>query len=155
MHGYRTTTHRQTPTREPIDPALFARLSARVTADEDVDAGTADRIVGQALAFLQVCALNPDARLAPSKTVDAGWHAFLLHTRGYSEFCHRIAGRFIHHRPDEGDNEDGAAAVEATVAAMRAAGLPVDAELWTCGAKCNGTCSQCYAGCVDDPNGGA
>ena len=33
--------------------------------------------------------------------VDKAWHAFLLHTREYAEFCHQIAGRFIHHVPTD------------------------------------------------------
>lgn len=151
-----TTIHRLASPRELISADLFGRLALRVQDDENTDPGTAARIVEQALAFLQACALNPGTRLTPSKMVDAGWHAFILHTADYADFCDRIAGRFIHHRPDEpGDEHDGTAAVGATIAAMRAAGLEVDTGLWTCGAKCNGTCSQCYAGCADDPKGSA
>ncbi|GAA2873045.1 hypothetical protein GCM10010517_33540 [Streptosporangium fragile] len=96
------------------------------------------------------CALNPDARLSPSKRVDVGWHVFLTYTRPYEEFCRKVAGRFIHHEP--ADTPDGAisdpvAAMGATVEAMRAAGLPVVPELWIPA----GECSQCYAGCADDP----
>lgn len=52
----------------------------------------------QALAFLIACANTPRP-LAPSAEVDLGWHTFLLYTNEYADFCERIAGRFIHHRP--------------------------------------------------------
>lgn len=35
----------------------------------------------------------------PSKAVDALWHAFILDTRGYADFCRRAFGRMLHHRP--------------------------------------------------------
>ena len=96
------------------------------------------------------CALHPGDHLSPSEMVDAGWHAFLLHTREYAEFCARVAGRFIHHRPSgPGEARPAREAIGATIAAMRAAGLPVDAGLWVPKAKC----SQCYVGCADDPKG--
>lgn len=148
------TTHSPAPPRELISPALFGRLALRVQIDENTDPGTADRIVEQTLAFLAACALNPGARLVPSKMVDAGWHAFILHTCEYAEFCHRIAERFIHHRPAAPDEpEAGTSALGATVAAIRAAGFTADPGLWGLAAKCNGVCSQCYAGCASDPRG--
>ena len=35
----------------------------------------------------------------PSRHVDAAWHRHILFTREYQDFCTRIAGRMIHHRP--------------------------------------------------------
>jgi hypothetical protein len=111
----------------------------------------AERIMNQALAFLVTCARNHGAGLAPCKSVDIGWHTFLMYTREYAEFCDRVAGRFIHHRPDDDDGHGGtgggAERIGATVAAMRAAGVPVDTDLWVPTARC----SQCYAGCADAP----
>jgi len=37
----------------------------------------------------------------PSQVVDDAWHAFILFTRGYEEFCSRAFGRFLHHTPAE------------------------------------------------------
>jgi hypothetical protein len=96
------------------------------------------------------CACYPDGHLSPSETVDTGWHAFILHTADYAEFCQRIAGRFIHHRPN-GHRETASEqqAIGVSITAMREAGLPVDPSLWVPRAKC----SQCYQGCADDPKG--
>ena len=136
--------------REVIAPGLFDRLACRVMADGGQDRDTAERVVEQAIGFLVACARNPESHLAPSEAVDAGWHAFILHTREYAEFCSRIAGRFIHHRPaGAGEARDERQAIGVTIAAMRAAGLPVDPGMWVPRAEC----SQCYAGCADDPKG--
>lgn len=35
----------------------------------------------------------------PSKAVDALWHAFILDTRSYDQFCRRAFGHMLHHRP--------------------------------------------------------
>lgn len=37
----------------------------------------------------------------PSQAVDDAWHAFILFTRNYDQFCRRAFGRFLHHTPAE------------------------------------------------------
>nr|MDT0666353.1 hypothetical protein [Micromonospora sp. DSM 115978] len=81
------------------------------------------------LVFLQACADHPNARLRPSTAIDAGWHAFLLHTRDYASFCARLAGRFIHHEPADGDSAP-ADTLAQTVEALRATGYDVDGKMW-------------------------
>lgn len=44
---------------------------------------------------------GPDKLLAmPSKAADALWHAFILDTIAYHDFCERAFGRYFHHRPE-------------------------------------------------------
>ncbi len=133
--------------RELIASGLFGMLTGRVITVDGYDQDTAERVVEQALAFLVACARYPDGHLVPSQAVDRGWHAFILHTFDYAEFCQRVAGRFIHHRP--GEAAPGQQAIGVTIAAMRDVGLPVDPDLWVPSAEC----SQCYQGCADDPRG--
>lgn len=142
-----TTTQ---PTLHDLDTlvpaALFARLCARVERDANVDRTRAERIMRQALAFLVTCARNPEIPLAPSKTVDYGWHAFILHTWEYADFCDRVAGHFIHHAPLDpgGERVDRAARNAATTDVMRRTGLPVDEELWDADrAGCSANCERC------------
>lgn len=145
-----TTPGTEPRLRDLITPSLFGQLSLRVMADESYDQDLADRIIEQALAFIVACARCPDGHLSPSQTVDVGWHAFILHTADYAEFCQRVAGRFIHHRPHQpGESAAEQQAIGVTIAAMRNAGLPVDSDLWVPRA----VCSQCYQGCADDPRG--
>ncbi|WP_199040007.1 glycine-rich domain-containing protein [Glycomyces salinus] len=148
MHSIRTRHG-----RDLIAPETFDRLTGRLTGDHELDSNTAERVVDQAAAFLAACAAT-SAPLAPSAAVDLGWHAFILHTRDYAAFCETVAGGFIHHVPhEEPTAEEDKATVQAvldqTMAAIRAAGMWVDEELWRVdvGVKC----SQCHNGCADDP----
>jgi hypothetical protein len=131
---------------QDVDNDLAARI---------VDNDLAARIVDQALVFLQACADNPHRSLTPSPLVDHGWHAFLLHTSEYAQFCDTTASRFIHHHPLLA-GEDGPV-VSDTIQALEATGLEVDVELWTCGGDCQGrcrkckNCHQCHGGCTDSP----
>ncbi|MCW2765805.1 MAG: hypothetical protein JWO11_1764 [Nocardioides sp.] len=147
--GLNTRTWTDADVRALVPAPLFTRLTGRVAREELVSTEQAERIMTQALAFLQACALNPGTALSPSPQVDIGWHAFVLYTRDYAEFCQRVAGRFVHHVPDDDPAEprrSGPDAIAATVAALRLVGLPVDEDLWqVTGVKC----SQCHEGCVD------
>ncbi|MCW2901780.1 MAG: hypothetical protein JWO67_4045 [Streptosporangiaceae bacterium] len=134
--------------RQLVPAEVFARLVRRVAKDEQLPQQLAERIMDQALAFLLTCAANPTAGLSPSALVDIGWHTFILHTSDYADFCGRTAGRFMHHNPTDGDTPLNASVLEATVAAMRDVGVPVDADLWRPGPA---DCSQCHAGCHDSP----
>ncbi|SCL28638.1 hypothetical protein GA0070616_3732 [Micromonospora nigra] len=139
--------------RALVPDALFDRLTARIARDHpELAADLPARIVDQALAFLAACAVTAEP-IGPSKLVDIGWHTFILHTRDYADFCHRLAGRYIHHQPeptpDDERPEPIGAPISRTVAAIRAAGLAVDPALWTTSGAAE--CSQCHAGCHDSP----
>jgi hypothetical protein len=132
-----------------VPAALFDKLAARVERDAEVDRERAERIMRQALAFLLACARNPEIPLAPSRAVDHGWHAFILHTREYADFCARVAGHFIHHAPEEpgGERVDAVARNAKTTEVMRRSGLPVDEDLWDVGlAACSANCERCCSG---------
>jgi hypothetical protein len=132
-----------------VPAALFAKLAARVERDAKVDRERAERIMRQALAFLLACARNPETPLAPSREVDHGWHAFILHTREYAAFCTEVAGEFIHHAPEDpgADRAQAAARTEMTAEVIRRTGLPVDEELWAAGqAACSANCERCCSG---------
>jgi hypothetical protein len=140
-----TTTTAQTVTnpRDLMAPALFDALAQRVMKDEGVDRGYAERVIEQTIIFLKACGMRgSEAKLCPSVQVDPGWHAFLLYTRDYAEFCQQIAGQFIHHRPiREKDSSDGAA-LGRTLVAIRETGFAVDVELWDAPESCAPCCDK-------------
>jgi hypothetical protein len=39
----------------------------------------------------------------PSHAVDEAWHGFILCTAQYQKFCAKAYGRFLHHRPVDGE----------------------------------------------------
>ena len=52
--------------------------------------------------FLRFCVLkyhNPDQIFPPSAEVDSFWHAFILHTMDYHDFCEKHFGAYLHHTP--------------------------------------------------------
>ncbi|MGW7367648.1 hypothetical protein ACWGI8_30560 [Streptomyces sp. NPDC054841] len=90
----------------------------------------AGQILVDALAFVAAAASSPGRALVPSRVVDEGWHALILHTSLYHQLCARF-GTFVHHlpeRPDPGRHDE--AVIERTIAHIEAAGYSVDRDLW-------------------------
>lgn len=78
------------------NPALVERFARRhgIVLEE------AQRLFTECKKFLIVCALFPEP-CCPSRALDQMWHHFILHTRDYADYCGRLLGGFIHHRPTE------------------------------------------------------
>ncbi|AZK95657.1 MULTISPECIES: glycine-rich domain-containing protein [Streptomyces] len=135
-----------------ISPELRADLIAVVRDDywSDLSDELGERGVGQLVAFLATAA-KTSGRMTPSLRVDLFWHAFLLHSKPYAEFCASIGAGFIHHVPDRNghDPRAGRAAMARTRDTIRAAGHAVDPEFWPGDGAAD--CSQSYAGCSDSP----
>lgn len=135
-----TTPTRQgaRPPRPPADfrallePAQFDAVTATVLDNnQGMERDTAEQIIIEALAFIGVAATNPTVYIAPSRTVDEGWHALILHTALYADLCGTL-GRFVHHfpeRPDPSRHDD--MVMEHTLALMREIGHEPDTGLWT------------------------
>lgn len=137
--------------RTLISSDLFGKLTARVGKDEGIDLTLAERIVEQTLVFLVACGQNPGAKLAPSNATDPGWHAFILHTKAYTEFCERVAGRFIHHLPITNEDIRSGNALARTLRALERTGYRVDRDLWQRTPTCMNTCNHpCHDSDDDD-----
>ncbi|MGA5598484.1 hypothetical protein ACPCSE_30040 [Streptomyces cellulosae] len=109
------------------------RIAALVVRDNEgvttIELGM--RIVDEALKFLVAAANNTKNRqLRPSKTVDMGWHALILHTEIYRDVCGNL-GQFIHHRPEGPETlRRVATTLDTTQDAIREAGYQPDPYLW-------------------------
>ena len=104
-------------------------------------------IMDGALGFLKLCADHPGNGFAPSKMVDIGWHTFLMYTREYQEFCQEVAGRFIHHAPNDGEVKK-TGVVARTVGFMLAENLAFNGAMWSikasdCNVDCTDSCNRC------------
>ncbi|MFF7649389.1 glycine-rich domain-containing protein [Streptomyces sp. NPDC007983] len=94
-----------------------------------MDDGLAARIVDEAVKFVAAAA-GAHQHLAPSRVVDEGWHALILHTRTYRQLCERV-GTFVHHIPEAPDPEQrDPDALTRTQQRIAEAGFPVDDALW-------------------------
>jgi hypothetical protein len=82
----------------------------RDTASREYPDASSDKIAKWLDAFLQwfslIPNLEPGERIQMLRTVDRIWHAFVLNTKFYRDFCNRYIGCFVDHNPldAEGDN---------------------------------------------------
>ncbi|MEU3712900.1 hypothetical protein [Streptomyces catenulae] len=91
----------------------------------------AEAITEEALKFEAACAHRPQARLKPSRVVDEGWHALILHTKVKARLAERL-GVFVHHVPEPPyTSRHDADALLRTQNAIKQAGFPVDPLMWT------------------------
>jgi hypothetical protein len=99
--------------------------------NESMDEPTAVRIVDEALKWVAACAQFPTARIAPSRVVDEGWHALILHTALYAQMCEQLGG-FVHHYPERPDpGRWDPQVIDRTTSLIEEAGHSVDYDLWT------------------------
>lgn len=109
----------------------FAGVRATVMdANPALGKELANRIVDEGLKFVAACATNPDTGLAPSRMVDEGWHALILHTALYAELCERLGGQFVHHYPGYDPTHYDPPILDRTRETIAALGWEADPELW-------------------------
>ncbi|MFB7374188.1 glycine-rich domain-containing protein [Streptomyces sp. NPDC056222] len=90
----------------------------------------AGRLVVEALKFVHAASLFPTVRIAPTREVDEGWHALILHTHLYATLCSRL-GRTVHHYPERpNESRHDPDVLTRTIALIEQAGYTPDAELW-------------------------
>jgi hypothetical protein len=58
-----------------------------------------DRIERAYRRYLVLLAKYPQQQIAPTRDIDAFWHAHILDTRKYAADCERVFGAFVHHYP--------------------------------------------------------
>lgn len=109
----------------------------------------AERVFGQAVAYLVTSAENPGTPMGPTPAVDKGVHSFVLDTPRYWDFCIQHAGAYLHHIPHLPEERAHQPKVlQQTIQGIRAAGFQLDAELWSAP---DVDCHQCHACCADSP----
>lgn len=118
--------------RALLTPAAFGGVVATVIDNNPgMERSTATRIATEAIKFVDAAAKFPTVKITPSRVVDEGWPALILHTAPYAKFCERL-GRFVHHYPERPDPErHDPHALARTLALIEQAGHSVDTELWT------------------------
>ncbi|WSU33941.1 hypothetical protein OG391_01715 [Streptomyces anulatus] len=94
-------------------------------AHPDMSQEMACRIVEEGLKFVAAYSRNPGVGLAPSRIVDEGWHALLLHTAMYAQLC-----GFVHRFPGYDPTNYDPEILDRTRQAIADLGYVPDAELW-------------------------
>jgi len=73
-------------------------VQADIARHLDTDTDTAGDRFRQMLQWLdQNAAVGPP--VSPTFEVDVAWHAFILHTRDYTNYCMERFGHYVHHEP--------------------------------------------------------
>lgn len=135
--------------RTCLSKRTWDRLVRLIMRDHGLNHDLAERTAGQTVAYLVTSAENPAITMSPTPAVDKGVHTFILDSPSYFAFCDQHAGRYIHHVPHLPEDETAEVGlVKRTISAIRAAGFPVDVELWNAQVA---DCNQCYNGCSDSP----
>jgi hypothetical protein len=144
-----TTTVQLRDPRAYVSSDVWEREVRLIMRDHTMDREWAERTFGQTVAYLVTSAENPDVAMGPTPQVDKGVHSFLLDTPRYWEFCMSLSGAYLHHVPHLPEERAGQPKVlHGTIAAIRAAGFPLDDELW---GALDVDCHQCHACCADSP----
>lgn len=78
-----------------LNPVIRQRLEWRLTKKDGCTRQEAKLAIAGMLEYLK----NARSGEAPGQLVDKAWHAFILHTPEYREFCLKNFGHFIDHIP--------------------------------------------------------
>lgn len=139
-------TKMQAPVRDPrsfVAPEVWDREVALLVRDLPYDKVMADRVFGQAVAYL-ITAMEKRGEgmgMGCGPLVDNGVHVFILDTLNYQEFCTKHLGEFLHHIPEVEFKVDGS--VTRTAEIIEANGFEVDWALWEADAA---KCTPCRPG---------
>lgn len=129
----------------------------RISKDTGCDYPEALEIFQDTKRFLYLCGAYGGG-LAPSARVDDGWHAFILFTKDYMDFCMDYFGKYLHHYPnvDGFSKQKGVEQVKRTLKLANAVFGELSAN-WNYSQKgavvmvnCGETCSL-DAPCRDNP----
>ncbi|WP_328924352.1 hypothetical protein OG429_06630 [Streptomyces sp. NBC_00190] len=126
-----TPTTLEASARHLLSAEGFSRVVHLVQRDnEGIDLALAERITDEAIKFVAAAATATGRHLRPSKAVDMGWHALILHTAMYRGLCASL-GRFVDHRPEGPETlRRDADTLDHAMDAIRGAGYEPDAYLW-------------------------
>ncbi len=108
---------------------MYEHIIERLAEEEQLPLEVVRRRFNAMLQFLDVAARS-DSPVSPSKAIDTAWHAFLLHTADYADYCNARFGQFIHHQPSRTGENNREKYVIARTRAERLFGA-LDPTVWT------------------------
>ncbi|MEV0278204.1 hypothetical protein AB0I22_17720 [Streptomyces sp. NPDC050610] len=133
-----TTAEARDP-RSFLDPEVWEREITLMLRDHVMVRDMAERIMGQAVAYLITAMEHPNTDMGVGKVVDIGVHTLILDTKTYFAFCEKYnGGKYKHHEPNLVRRRDGT--VFRTASVLRDNGFAVDEELWSMDSA---DCSPC------------
>lgn len=77
----------------------WTRCVNRLVTEQNMSQPQAEYVMNAGVEFLY--RTRDDNHCVPTPAEDDGWHVMLPYTAEYAAFSHAIAGRFLHHRPND------------------------------------------------------
>ncbi|WP_131738401.1 hypothetical protein [Actinomadura roseirufa] len=113
-------------------PGLFVDLAGYIARHQEVTLAYAQQMLRQALIWLAATRETLGRRVGMTDAVDPAWHAFLLHSREYREFCDIFFGGYLDHVPPAPGQAMTAQEIAGTLPALRGTlyGRAVREEFW-------------------------
>ena len=71
----------------------------RLMKDQQMSREEAELLFQDMLKFLCLSGARTGVMLTPPHQIDVAWHAFILFTLDYTNFCQKYFGRYLHHQP--------------------------------------------------------
>lgn len=81
-----------------VDTPPHEGVVAEMSTRHGLDRSASEALFDDLVLFL-VAAARLETEAIPSASIDDAWHAFILYTGDYADWCSRRFGRFLHHRP--------------------------------------------------------
>lgn len=124
----------------------FQPLIDRLVEKKGLKRTEAEELYRDLMRFMFLCGTRSEV-LAPSERIDLAWHEFLLFTKQYQEFCSRMFGFFVHHKPrtkKDNPRKSGKSPIANTLIAAREVfgalsanwDFPQAADCFGCSYKC-------------------
>eukprot|EP00416_Gambierdiscus_australes_P031458 CAMPEP_0171087072 /NCGR_PEP_ID=MMETSP0766_2-20121228/19932_1 /TAXON_ID=439317 /ORGANISM="Gambierdiscus australes, Strain CAWD 149" /LENGTH=683 /DNA_ID=CAMNT_0011544757 /DNA_START=24 /DNA_END=2075 /DNA_ORIENTATION=- len=105
----RETAYCPQPEHYSVDSLDLERFVSKLQRDHGhhvKDEVTARAAVEEYRRMLTLIQRFPDQPVVPSKLVDLVWHEHILDTEQYKRDCFRMFGRYIHHKPSFGGEDE-------------------------------------------------
>jgi hypothetical protein len=96
------------------------KIVSSIQRKQGVTQTEANGIFADTKRFLYLCAHGGDGPYAPTRTIDGGWHEFMMYSRDYDGFCYEVLGRKVHHVPNEPNMETAPTSSVRTLKSARA-----------------------------------
>jgi len=119
---------------EDYDPVARKVRQHFVDTGTSFSSGYIQRGIFALKQYYAVALLDPGNAHAISRPLDPFWHAHVLHSEEYTDFCKRVVGEYMHHRPLDHSKSEHVAAVrrlyDYTLDVLPKIFSTVDAQFW-------------------------
>lgn len=103
----------------------------RIMEELKVSKAVAEDLFKDLKRFLWLAAVSSEKHLVPSPVLDEAWHAFVLFTSDYAQFCEKHFGGFLHHAPQRhGEKRLSRGDLQGTIDAMNREFGGVPSPFW-------------------------